>query len=171
MDLAGGEQLIFREHPSWRAILGLYLKGILLALAIGALIALVSYVADDEINWAWTSLAIAVIVVLTLLVGYVKRVVVTYTVTDRRLNIRRGVISRTSQESRLDRVQSITTSQSFLERLFGVGTVVFDTAEGEEDEMRFTGLRHPDRIVRALDRLTPHATTSEGGRSSTQGLS
>ena len=35
LNLSPGEQVIFEGHPSWRAILGFYLKGILLAAIIG----------------------------------------------------------------------------------------------------------------------------------------
>ena len=32
-----GEQVIFQGHPSWRAILGFYLKGILVAAIVGVI--------------------------------------------------------------------------------------------------------------------------------------
>ena len=37
LNLSPGEQLIFQGHPSWRAILGFYLKGILLAAIVGVI--------------------------------------------------------------------------------------------------------------------------------------
>ena len=33
MDLQSGERVIYQGHPSWRAILGFYLKGILVGAA------------------------------------------------------------------------------------------------------------------------------------------
>ena len=37
LNLSPGEQVIFQGHPSWRAILGFYLKGILVAAIVGVL--------------------------------------------------------------------------------------------------------------------------------------
>src|SRR5258708_22007418 len=37
LNLSPDEQLIFQGHPSWRAILGFYLKGILVAALIGVI--------------------------------------------------------------------------------------------------------------------------------------
>ena len=53
-----------------------------------------------------------VVVALTVLVGFIKRVATTYTITDRRLHIKRGIISREVQETRLERVQNVNYNQS-----------------------------------------------------------
>ena len=37
LNLSPGEQVIFQGHPSWRAILGFYLKGILVAAIVGVI--------------------------------------------------------------------------------------------------------------------------------------
>ena len=37
LNLSAGEQVIFEGHPSWRAILGFYLKGVLIAVILGPL--------------------------------------------------------------------------------------------------------------------------------------
>ncbi len=41
LNLSPGEQVIFEGHPSWRAILGFYLKGILVAAIVGVIAKLV----------------------------------------------------------------------------------------------------------------------------------
>ncbi len=38
MDLHPGEELVFEGHPSWRAVLGFYLKGLLVAIVIGVVV-------------------------------------------------------------------------------------------------------------------------------------
>ena len=35
MDLSADEKIIFQGHPSWRAILGFYLKGVVIAIILG----------------------------------------------------------------------------------------------------------------------------------------
>src|SRR5882757_6448875 len=97
LNLSAGEQIIFQGHPSWRAILGFYLKGVAIAIVLGIIAKLVS---------STTSVFVVVLVViaLTVVIGFIKRWATTYTITNRRLNIRRGVISREVQETRLERV-------------------------------------------------------------------
>ena len=37
LNLSPGEQVIFEGHPSWRAILGFYLKGLVVAVVLGVI--------------------------------------------------------------------------------------------------------------------------------------
>ena len=53
-------------------------------------------------------------------------------VTNQRLYIRRGILSKKVQQTRIDRVQNVNTDQRFRDRLLRVGTVDFDTA-GTDD--------------------------------------
>ena len=71
-------------------------------------------------------------VALTILAGFVKRVATDYTITDRRLNIKRGIVSRTIQETRLERVQNVNYNQSVVQRMLQIGDVDFDTAAGDD---------------------------------------
>ena len=64
MDLKSGESVIYQGHPSWRAIVGFYLKGILAAVVVAIIVGLVDS----------TGLAIVVgaaLVGLTVLAGLV----------------------------------------------------------------------------------------------------
>jgi hypothetical protein len=38
LKLSPGEQVIFEGHPSWRAILGFYLRGLFVTLVVGAIV-------------------------------------------------------------------------------------------------------------------------------------
>ena len=42
INLHPGEQVLFEGHPSWRSILAFYIKGILIAAVLGALLALIT---------------------------------------------------------------------------------------------------------------------------------
>ena len=150
MDLEPGESVIFEGHPSWRSILGFYLKGLLVVILAGAIAAGVSKAVDDEVKGAWIAIAAVVVLVIVLVVGYLKRLATTYTITTNRLTIRRGILSRAEQHSRVDRIQNVTTNQSVLERLLRVGTVEFDTAAGEDDELKFAGVGSPHDVVEAV---------------------
>ena len=150
MDLEPGERLIFEGHPSWRSILGFYLKG-LVVVAIGAAIA---YFAAD------TGLAVTVGIVLlaiVLVAGYVKRLFTTYTITDNRLHIRRGIIARAEQQTLINRVQNVNTHQSVLQRMLMFGDVNFDTAAGDDFDFQFAGVAKPHDVVEAVHRAQREA--------------
>lgn len=156
LNLSAGEQVIFEGHPSWRAILGFYLKGILVAAALGVIAKLL-----DGNGTAF--LVILVVIALTVVIGFVKRVATTYTITSRRLNIKRGIVSREIQETRLERVQNVNFSQSVYQRLMQIGDVDFDTAATDDYNFVFSGVADPGDVVHAVDQATgPSAAGSHG---------
>ena len=83
-----------------------------------------------------------------LIVGYVKRLFTTYTISNHRLHIRRGIIARKEQQTQINRVQNVNTNQSVLERLLQVGTVDFDTAAGDDYQFAFARRCGPGRSRR-----------------------
>jgi uncharacterized membrane protein YdbT with pleckstrin-like domain len=154
MDLHPGERIVFEGHPSWRSVLRFYVIGVALigvAVAIGALA-------------SGTGVAIAagaVALLLVLLVGFVKRSAIRYVITTERLHIRRGILSKSTQETRIERVQNVNTKQSLFERVLQVGTVDFDTAGTDDSEFRFVGVGNPEEVVRAVDQA--QRSVSAGG--------
>jgi uncharacterized membrane protein YdbT with pleckstrin-like domain len=157
LNLSPGERVIFQGHPSWRAIVGFYLKGILVAALAGVIVKLFGAGAGTVF------LVVFAIVAVTVLVGFFKRVSTTYTITDRRLNIRRGIVSREVQETRLERVQNVNYQQSIYQRLMQIGDVDFDTAAGDDYNFVFAGVADPDDVVHRVDQATgTHAAGEQG---------
>ena len=155
MELQQGENLIYQGHPSWRAIIGFYLKGILAGAVVGVLVMLADSTATGVI-------AFAVIAGVTILAGFIRRVATVYTITDRRLNIKRGIIARKVQETRLQRVQNVNFDQGVYERLMQIGDVEFTTAGTEESNFVFAGVAQPEEVVEQVDRATHIVTGLEG---------
>jgi len=162
LNLSPGEQVIFQGHPSWRAILGFYLKGALIAAIAGAIAKLFSAGAGTVF------LIVLAILALTVLTGFVKRVSTTYTITDRRLNIKRGIASREVQETRLERVQNVNYRQSVYQRLMQIGDVDFDTAATDDYNFIFTGVADPAEVVHRVDQATGAAFAGEHGLGESQ---
>ncbi len=146
---------MFQGHPSWRAIIGFYIKGLLLVIAICIVVRLIK---NDAGLVALVALVGVAIVVLA---GLIKRITVHYTITTRRLHIKRGIISREIQETRLERVQNVNYEQSVLQRMLQVGDVDFDTAAGDDFNFIFVGVADPAEVVERVDRAT-HATAPTG---------
>jgi uncharacterized membrane protein YdbT with pleckstrin-like domain len=100
-------------------------------------------------------------IALVVLAGFVKRMATVYTITNQRLRIKRGILSKKVQQTRIDRVQNVNTNQSVLERLLRVGTVDFDTAGTDDSDFTFAGVSSPSRVVEAVDRAQHAATATE----------
>jgi uncharacterized membrane protein YdbT with pleckstrin-like domain len=156
MDLQAGERVIYEGHPSWRAILGFYLKGALVGAAAGVLAALLN-------DGAGLGVVVFVIVLaVTILVGFIRRVATIYTITDRRLNIKIGIIARKVQETRLQRVQNVNFNQGVYERLMQIGDVEFTTAGADESNFVFAGVGQPEEVVKQVEKATPVLSGLQG---------
>jgi uncharacterized membrane protein YdbT with pleckstrin-like domain len=152
MRTESGEQVLFSGHPSWRSMLWLGARGLFLAVLAGVVAGIVTLIAAGHIQVGWVVAAVAVIFVIVLAVIGWRRAQITYTVTDRRLVIERGVLGRDWQETRLERVQNVAAKQSFPQRLLRVGSVHFDTAAGADYDFSFHGVSHPAELVRTVNR-------------------
>jgi uncharacterized membrane protein YdbT with pleckstrin-like domain len=160
IDLHAGEEIIFEGHPSWRAMLAFYLQGLLAVLVIGAIVAGVTALGDG-VEWGLVALVVVGGAVLLIVGGLIKRIATVYTITNQRLRIKRGILSKAVQQTRIDRVQNVNTDQSVLERLLRVGTVDFDTAGTEDSDFTFRGVSSPGKVVEAVDRAQHAATAAE----------
>jgi uncharacterized membrane protein YdbT with pleckstrin-like domain len=158
MDLHEGETVLFEGRPSWRAILGFYVVGVLVAAAVGAVVGLIAS--------AGTGIAVfAALVALVVLAGYLRRLGTRYAISNERLWIQRGLLARHTQETRLTRVQNVNTDQSVFQRMLRVGTVDFDTAgtDAPEADFAFRGVGDPAGVARTVDaavRQSQQAPTS-----------
>jgi uncharacterized membrane protein YdbT with pleckstrin-like domain len=151
MDLHPGEQVVFEGHPSWRATMKFYVYGLVLVAAAAG----IGYLVAETGGAVAGGLVAAVLVVAA---GLAKRAATHYVVTNQRLHIRRGLLSRNVQQTRIERIQNVSTHQSLGERLLRVGTVDFDTASDEDGDFRFEGIADPNGVVAAVDRAQRAST-------------
>ena len=153
MDLHPGEEIVFDGHPSWRGVLSFYVYGVVAAVVVGIVVGLIAG------SVAGSIVAVAGIAVV-LLGGFLKRVATHYMVTTQRLRIRRGILAKKIQQTRLDRVQNVNTDQRLRDRILRVGTVDFDTAGTDDSDFTFVGIANPADVVAAVDRAQRDAATS-----------
>ena len=140
---------MFEGHPSWRALLSFYLGGVAGAVVMAVVVGLTS---------VFVGLVVGVVLVAAVLgFGLVKRMSTTYLVSTQRLYIRRGMLSKREQQTRIDRVQNVNTEQSLRERMLRVGTVDFDTAGTDDSEFQVRRHRQPRRRSSARS-TAPSAT-------------
>src|SRR3954447_9865268 len=145
MDLHPGEHVIYEGHPSWRSIFSFYLVGLVVVAAAVA----IGVVADKGAVGAATGGAILLVL---LLVGWLRRITTRYLITNRRLQIRRGLIAKHVEETRVERVVDVTVHQGVFDRILQIGAVDFDNASAQQGDLfRFAGVAQPERVVRAID--------------------
>jgi uncharacterized membrane protein YdbT with pleckstrin-like domain len=153
MDLHPGEEIVFDGRPVWRSIVSFYIFGLVGSIVIGVIVALV----------ASTAVGVAVFLVLfalDVLIGFIRRVSTQYTITTQRLRIQRGILSKHIQQTRIERVQNVNTSQTFVSRLLRVGTVDFDTAGTDDSDFTFIGVGSPHEVVEAVDKAQREASAA-----------
>ena len=146
MKMMGNESIIWEGRPTWRAMLSFHIKWIGLTLLLFALL-----IAIDSGGIGVPTTVIGAVLVfgvgLTIFAGWMLRFFTQYTITTKRLQIRRGVLSKRESSTNVDRIQNITVTQSPVDRIMKVGTIDFDTA-GEEsaDRFSFIGVNNPQNL-------------------------
>jgi uncharacterized membrane protein YdbT with pleckstrin-like domain len=160
VDLHPGEQVIYDGHPSWRSVMSLYARGVLFGVLLGA-------IAWFAISHAAGVAVLVACVAVAFVVGLVRRIFVRFTITDQRLRIQRGIVSRRVQQTRIERVQNVNTGQSPVERLLRVGKVDFDTAGSDDSDFVFDGVNNPAEVVAAVDRAQRAQSQAVSGGTAT----
>lgn len=154
--MMAGEQVIWAGHPTWKGALGWYLRAVpVVLIPIVAVYVLRALDLGSGISIGkWWLITIGLLLIV-LLIDMLRRWATVYTVTSQRLHIRRGILSRGEQSTRVDRVQNLNTYQTFIERLLNVGVLDFDTAGTGEHEanFEFRGVSDPHEIA---SRIQPH---------------
>ncbi len=151
----GSEAVIWEGHPTWRAMLSFHIKWFVITLVLFFLLLLVRSLGLG-LPYTLIGAVLLVGVALTIAIGWIHRFFTQYTITTKRLNIRRGVLSKTESSTNVDRIQNITVKQSPVDRIMKVGSIDFDTAGDEaSDRFSFLGVNHPqdlrEQIMHARD--------------------
>lgn len=161
--LTDGEEVVWTGHPSLITESGSVLLGAVLV-AVG--VALTVGVAPRMGLTGPLSLVGAVVVLVGLLVvvaAFVRTRTRAYVLTTEEAYARRGLLSRTVRNVRLDRVQNTGFRQSLTGRLVGVGTVYLDTAGTGGTEFVLSSIPDPDRVnglvTEQLDRIAERKRT------------
>lgn len=150
--LTEDERVVMHLHPHWKAMVRPIL--VLLVAVTAVVIALVG-LPQGGVGDALRSLiaAIAVVAVLPFSVRpLLVRQTTHYVLTNERVLVQRGVLSRDRRDIPLARVNDHALSQHFLERLFGCGTLTIESA-GERGQCILADVPHVERVQTALYEL------------------
>lgn len=98
-----------------------------------------------------TAVVVAVVGLVTVVWAFLETIRWKYTITNRRVFVRHGLVSINEQTARLERVQDITLHQTLFDRMFGVGRLQIDTAGSSGGALEFKALLEPTRIREVLE--------------------
>jgi uncharacterized membrane protein YdbT with pleckstrin-like domain len=139
--LADHEEIVFELRPHWVALLPPGLAGTLIVL-IGVVVV---GIIDNPIGRTVTALVIVALLLVLVLPGALRWHFTLFVLTSDRLITRSGIFAKRSKEIPLERINDVTFNQSVVERLFGAGDLLVESA-GERGQTRITNVRKPEQV-------------------------
>ncbi|MDR8408522.1 PH domain-containing protein [Nonomuraea sp. 3-1Str] len=159
--LTQGERRVRSFHPHWKRLVGPVAALVLIAAASGAA---VYFVPGD---WEYASYArIAVCAVALVLltvwsfVPYLQWKNTGYVLTTHRFTISSGVLNKSTDEIPMAKVNTVSSDQTFVERLLGCGTLTVESA-GDRGQIVLRDIPHLQDVRADLFRLLEDATDGE----------
>jgi uncharacterized membrane protein YdbT with pleckstrin-like domain len=144
------ERVLWTGHPSWKGMLGFYVKFQGAALLLSALFGFLAYSGHFSVFKAIVIIVLAN--ALPLGIGKLDRHFTTYTVTTTHIRESKGVLRKSCPEAPISRIQNVTVKQSLSDRIWGIGTVDFDTAgEKSGDIFVWKGINDPKKVRAQVD--------------------
>ena len=150
--LAGDEQVVFTVRPT---LIFVKLGYALAALGGLALIALLAWQPWVRVPF-YISLPLALALLLLPAYKHLKRNTVSYTLTDSKIEIDQGLVSRTTRNIPLRNIQDVTVRATVFQRLLRFGDLVVDNASEAGGTTVLHNIpdprRHADLLLRELRR-------------------
>lgn len=142
-NLIPGEQVIYKTGLHWVVLVGPILLAILLGLpGLSLLIGSIATMGDKSTGgMGSTGFGLLIVAGLCVLLGYIRRKATEMAVTNKRILIKTGLLSRRTFELLLSKVESIGVQEGLLGRMLGYGSVVVRGTGGTPEP--FSTIAHP----------------------------
>lgn len=138
--LQEGEEVALDVRPHWRFVLGPT------AALVAAIAALVATAVLDAPDPALLGAAVVTLAALGWFVGrYLRWATTSFVVTTDRLIHRSGVLAKRGMEIPLERVNTVFSNQSLLERALRAGDLVIESG-GEQGRQHFADIARPAAV-------------------------
>jgi uncharacterized membrane protein YdbT with pleckstrin-like domain len=150
--LTEGEYLVLRLHQHWKTVLRPVL---ILAATVLALLALLLFVTAIR-NSEPARIALGVLALAVVLLWVARPLLrwrtTTYELTNRRLRLRAGIISRSGRDFPLSKISDVSFAQGLLDRLLGCGRLIVESP-GERGQLVLTEIPHVQDVQATLFQL------------------
>ena len=105
----------------------------------------------------WLAVILGLLIFVIPAFYHIKKKLVRYTLTETKLEIDEGFISRSTRNVPLRRIQDVTVSATATQRLFGIGDLMIDNASDEGGKVVLRDINSPkeyaDTLLRQMRRL------------------
>jgi uncharacterized membrane protein YdbT with pleckstrin-like domain len=142
--LSEGEVVESQFRPHWSRIIR---EGVIVLAGIAVAV----LVAIFELP-AWSYAVVAVIVVALVIGGLIRWFNTLHVITNERLIYRAGFIAKQGTEIPLEVIQDVAFNQSLLERMFGTGDLMIESA-GEKGQTRYEDIPRPEAVQSLIYRM------------------
>ncbi len=150
--LTGDEHSVLLVHPHWKTILRpMFVLVITVAAALTLLIVIPPNSAAGYERLAAGVVAV-IVLVIWVLIPVLNWRATTYELTNRRLRLRKGLVSRTGRDFPLLRISDVSFSHGLIDRLLGCGKLVVESA-GEHGQLVLTEIPHVEHVQATLFQL------------------
>lgn len=141
-----GHRVVFRIHQTFLPVALAYIGSIVFALIMAAFIA---YLKGPLL----LVLVLAVLSFIPAISKHLNLLRTVYILTENKIEIETGILSKSSHSIPLRHVIDVEVTESFKERLVGIGDIDIDTALSES-KMRFDNISNPRKYAQMiLDQL------------------
>jgi uncharacterized membrane protein YdbT with pleckstrin-like domain len=129
--LVEGEQVVMHKHPHWKMLV-VPVLALLLVVGVGTFVAALVRTTTWA-PWAWLALAVVGLGLVARLtvVPVVRWRTTHFVVTNRRVLVREGVLTRHGIDIPMRRINSVQFRRTVFERILGCGTLVIESASDE----------------------------------------
>ncbi len=136
--LSDGEVIESQFRPHWSGIIR---EGLIVLVGI-ALVALLLLIGDVP---GWAYLVVLAMVVIFTIGGLIKWANTLHVITNERLIYRVGFIAKQGTELPLEVIQNVAFNQTILERIFGTGDLLIESA-GTHGQTRYRDIPRPEAV-------------------------
>jgi uncharacterized membrane protein YdbT with pleckstrin-like domain len=150
--LSEGEHLVLKLHQHWKTVLRPIFVLAATVLALLVLLLLVAPVRNAAPARLGLGAVALVIVILFVAVPLLRWRTTSYELTNRRLRLRAGILSRTGRDFPLTRISDVSFAQGVLDRVLGCGCLVVESP-GEQGQLVLTEIPHVQDVQATLFQL------------------
>jgi uncharacterized membrane protein YdbT with pleckstrin-like domain len=154
--LSDDETVVLETHPHWKTLV---LPVIALLAVLGVAGYVYAQVSDSIAHWVIVGVALLLVIVFAL-VPFLRWRTTLFVMTNKRVVVRSGILSRTGRDIPLTRVNDVTFTHNLLERLLRCGTLVVESA-GERGQVQLTDIPKVEQVQRTLYEQVEKASHAE----------
>lgn len=151
--LGADEQVVLDMHQHWKVLIVPMLEMLAVLSLTGFLLAVVD---DGRFRLAIAVFA-AILLTLLVVIPFLRWRTTLFVVTNERVVMRSGILSRQGRDVPLSRVNDVSFEHSFLERILGCGTLMVESA-GERGQVTLTDVPQVEQVQRTVYDLVGKAS-------------